>query len=160
MPDVQTAIRSDRAASSALRLPFLPSFRSPQASHHNNQIIYSSSCLPHMTEPDPLTLSQRDTVAAVWATLTWSPHVSGLDVPLPPELSVSISLASFSYMCFPCCCLLHCFQARQRAHQNQTARTDANGAPKPGAIKNSAPDQPAPPHSSSTLKGNQIKPDR
>ena len=25
------------------------------------------------SEPDPLTLSQRDTVADVWATLTWSP---------------------------------------------------------------------------------------
>ena len=35
-------------------------------------------------EPDPLTLSQRDTVAGVWATLTWSPHVNG---PSPADLS-------------------------------------------------------------------------
>ena len=35
-------------------------------------------------ETDPLTLSQRDTVADVWATLTWSPYVSG---PSPADLS-------------------------------------------------------------------------
>ena len=35
-------------------------------------------------ETDPLTLSQRDTVADVWATLTWSPHVSN---PSPADLS-------------------------------------------------------------------------
>ena len=40
--------------------------------------------MPTLAEPDLLTLSQRDTVADVWATLTWSPHVSG---PSPADLS-------------------------------------------------------------------------
>ena len=38
----------------------------------------------HRPEPDPLTLNQRDTVADVWAMLTWRPHVSG---PSPADLS-------------------------------------------------------------------------
>ena len=40
--------------------------------------------VPIQGEPDPPTLSQRDTVADVWATLMWSPHVSG---PSPADLS-------------------------------------------------------------------------
>ena len=54
--------------------PPLPFYVAP--SPHSTINIHS------LMEPDPLT--QRDTVADVWATLTWSPHVSG---PSPADLS-------------------------------------------------------------------------